>query len=112
MPNWSHLESEEQLQAAIQESNERPVVLFKHSTRCNISSMALDRMNAEASLNDSDVALYYLDLITYRNISNKISEVLGIRHESPQMIVLQNGEVVHHSSHGSIRPGAVLNLVA
>ena len=110
--NWNHLESEEQLQAAIEESHDRPVVLFKHSTRCSISFMALDRMNGEDSLNDKDAGLYYLDLIRFRNISNKIEELFNVRHESPQMIVLRNGSVVHHSSHGAIRPATVLDLVA
>jgi len=110
--NWSHLESEEQLQAAIEESHDRPVVLFKHSTRCSISFMALDRMNGESALNEKDAGLYYLDLLKFRNLSNKIEELFEIRHESPQMIVLRNGAVVHHSSHGAIRPATVLDLVA
>ncbi len=110
--NWSHLESEEQLQAAIEESHDRPVVLFKHSTRCSISFMALDRMNGESALNEKDAGLYYLDLLKFRNLSNKIEELFEVRHESPQMIVLRNGVVVHHSSHGAIRPTTVLDLVA
>jgi len=110
--DWNHLESEEQLQEAIQRSHERPVVLFKHSTRCGISSMALDRMNSEESLNDLDAEMYYVDLLQFRNISNKIAELFEIRHESPQMIVVKNGAVLHHSSHGAIRPATVLDLVA
>lgn len=77
-----------------------PVVIFKHSTRCSISSMAKNRM--ERDNEPEGIAFYYLDLIRYRGLSNKIAEVFGVYHESPQVLVIRDGKCVYDESHGSI----------
>lgn len=100
---WKDLNSIEQLDQIVQASHVKPVVLFKHSTRCGISSMVLNRLQRD--WNDTEmenVDFYYLDLISHRNISNKIAEQLNIFHQSPQIILLKNGEVVYHDSHNGI----------
>lgn len=98
---WINLTSEEELEAAIQQSHEKPVALFKHSTRCSISSMAKSRLERSWNLSEQ-LDIYYLDLIAYRPVSNKIAETLGVQHESPQVILLKNGQPIYHTSHSDI----------
>lgn len=104
---WIHLTEITQLDALKQESNHQPVAIFKHSTRCGISRMVLNGFERDFDLPEGEVKMYFLDLIQYREISNEIANRYEIRHESPQLILLKNGKVVHHSSHSDI---AVKNL--
>jgi bacillithiol system protein YtxJ len=97
---WIELLSEDQLEKICGESTVQPVVIFKHSTRCNISSMAKSRL--ERSEAPQNITFYYLDLIRFRNISNKIAEMFGVHHESPQVLLIRNGQCVYDESHGSI----------
>lgn len=98
--NWKDLTSEEQLAAIKEESKKGPVVLFKHSTRCNISAMAKSRL--ERSGEPQGIVFYYLDLIRYRNVSNRIAADFGVHHESPQVLLIRNGECIYDESHGGI----------
>jgi bacillithiol system protein YtxJ len=109
--NWKVLEDRTQLDHAIEISKEKPVVIFKHSTRCGISKMVLNQFQNNADFDEDQVLLLYLDLLAHRDISNEISERFGILHQSPQMIILQNAEVVHHSSHSAIVPSTVENII-
>lgn len=97
---WNELTDESQLDAIRQQSMEQPVVIFKHSTRCSISSMAKGRLDRSTA--PEGVAFYYLDLIRYRNISNKIAEVFHVHHESPQILLIRNGECTYDESHNGI----------
>ena len=99
--NWNKLISADQLDAIKEESAKQPVLIFKHSTTCSISAMALSRM--ERNWNDQlGVKPYYLDLLANRPISNKIENVFGIEHESPQVLLIRNGQCVYDASHMSI----------
>lgn len=98
--NWLPLESGSQLQELIKNSSEKPQVIFKHSTRCSVSSMAKNRL--EKSAQPADIDFHYLDLIRYRSLSNQIADEFHIRHESPQVIVVKNGEPVYNESHSAI----------
>ena len=101
--NWNKLTSETQLEALLIESQQKPVLIFKHSTRCSISSMALDRMLRNWKVEDTEKIIpYYLDLIAFRTVSDQVAERLGITHESPQLLLLHRGEVVYHASHYNI----------
>jgi bacillithiol system protein YtxJ len=98
--NWIPLQDEKQLDEIVANSNTIPQVIFKHSTRCAVSSMAksrLDRKEAPAGIN-----FYLLDLIRYRNISNKIASDFGVSHQSPQVLVINNGECIYDESHSGI----------
>ncbi|SDL74836.1 bacillithiol system protein YtxJ [Catalinimonas alkaloidigena] len=98
--NWKRIESTEGLTQAIAHSNEKPVLIYKHSTRCPISAAALARL--ERAWNTAEMASvepYFLDLISYRVVSNAVEEQLGIRHESPQALLVHQGKVVYHESH-------------
>jgi bacillithiol system protein YtxJ len=97
---WNELTEESQLEEIKKQSKEQPVVIFKHSTRCSISSMAKSRL--ERSVAPESVAFFYLDLIRHRNISNRISEVFHVHHESPQILLIRNGECVYDESHNGI----------
>lgn len=102
---WKTMNSESQIQEIIDLSHEKPQLIFKHSTRCSISSMAKSRLEREWNL--ENVEPWYLDLIAYRNISNAIASQLYVHHESPQAILLKDGLVVYDGSHSSI---SVTNL--
>ncbi len=97
---WKVLSEESQLQEIIQRSETRSQVIFKHSTRCSISSVAKGRLDRASAPPDSD--FYFLDLIRYRNLSNKIAEVFKVHHESPQVLVIYKGECVYDESHMGI----------
>jgi bacillithiol system protein YtxJ len=100
---WHALTEEKQLEEIEKESDSQPVVIFKHSTRCGISRMVLNNFERSYDLpKDEEVKLYFLDLLANRDTSNAVASRFGVRHESPQMIILKNREVVHHSSHQSI----------
>ncbi|MES2704247.1 MAG: bacillithiol system redox-active protein YtxJ [Bacteroidota bacterium] len=98
--NWIELSDEQQLSALKEQSRQQPVVIFKHSTRCSISTMAKGRLEREKAT--AEVPFYYLDLIRYRPISNKIAEDFAVHHESPQILVIKNGECVYDESHNGI----------
>ncbi len=98
--NWHTLTTAEQLEQIKMESSIKPQVIFKHSTRCSISSMSLNRLNREPDFPDADFHL--LDLIANRNISQKIAEDFQVQHESPQVLVIKNGQCIYDESHNGI----------
>ena len=98
--NWIKLENPDQLSAIINQSHTSPQVIFKHSTRCSISSMAKSRL--ERSKAPENIHFHYLDLIKYRRISNQVASDFKVYHESPQVLVIQNGECIYDESHSGI----------
>lgn len=101
-PIWKYIESEEDLKKAIESSFTHKIAIFKHSTNCFISKTVLRNFEKEIGNSDTKPELYFLDLIAYRAISNKIAEDLNVRHESPQLLVIENGKVVNSASHQHI----------
>jgi len=99
---WTALQSIEDLMAAIKESHKQPVVLFKHSTRCSISSSALNRLERSWNNDITNAKPYFLDLIKHRDVSAEIANQLGVTHQSPQMIVVKEGKAVFNTSHMEI----------
>lgn len=97
---WIKLTSENQLQDIRDNSKTRPQIIFKHSIRCSISSMALSRL--ERTYTPMNADFYFLDLIQYRNISNKIASDFNVPHESPQLLIIVNGECIYDESHSAI----------
>ena len=109
---WIGLNSMEQLDEIEKISEDKTVAILKHSTRCGVSKMVLRMFESDYDLEESEpVKLYFLDLINHRDISNEIAERFRVRHESPQLIVLKNREVVHHSSHQGISANKLKELV-
>lgn len=106
--NWTALTSMAQIDEIIAKSFESPIIIFKHSTRCSISSMAYGRLQRgwdDKVLPASNV--YYLDLIAHRDISNQVAATFGVMHESPQVIVVHQGKPIYDDSHMSIRFEAI-----
>lgn len=100
--NWQNLESPEQIDEIVARSQAKPVVVFKHSTRCGVSHMAQHNLEHKWDFQPEDLDFYYLDLIRHRPVSNAVAETFGIRHQSPQILVVRNGEVIYHTSHHMI----------
>ena len=105
--DWYKLTKVDQLVNLKQISNEKLVLIFKHSTRCGISRMVWNQFQASADFPKDQVELFYLDLLSYRDVSDAIAQEFQVLHQSPQLIILQHEEVVHHSSHSAIFPSAV-----
>ncbi|WP_250254186.1 bacillithiol system redox-active protein YtxJ [Chryseobacterium sp. Marseille-Q3244] len=99
---WKNITSEEDLTKAIESSYQHKIAIFKHSTSCFISKTVLRNFEKEIENSEDKVEVYYLDLLAYRPLSNKIAEDFGIRHESPQLIVIENGKPVNSASHQDI----------
>src|SRR5688500_5203697 len=106
---WIHLTDEEQLSHIIENSKQKPQVIFKHSNRCSISSVALQRLQRASQPGEID--FYFLDLIRYRALSNKIAEVFKVRHESPQVLLIKDGKCIFHESHLSIDMHEIVDQV-
>ncbi|HYK77219.1 MAG TPA: bacillithiol system redox-active protein YtxJ [Daejeonella sp.] len=98
--NWISLETAEQLQH-IKASNQFSLI-FKHSTRCSISLMAKKKLELEADALPETLPVYYLDLLNYRAISNEIADLFQVHHESPQLLLIKDGECIYEASHGEI----------
>jgi bacillithiol system protein YtxJ len=110
--NWNKLIQASQLEEIKSISEQKPVLIFKHSTRCSISSMSLDRMLRNWKAEDEEkLTVFYLDLIEYRAISDLVSSTFGIPHESPQVILVKNGEAVYDNSHYGISYPEIMSLV-
>lgn len=101
--NWNKIESDKSIQEINIESQQTAVLIFKHSTRCSISAMALGRLerkwkDAEAE----NLKPYYLDLLKDRSLSNHIAEMYGVQHQSPQVLIIRNGKCIYSATHSDI----------
>jgi bacillithiol system protein YtxJ len=102
--NWIQLESLEQLENIKKESENATVLIFKHSTRCSTSRMTLDRLERNwDSAQMKSIIPYYLDLISFRQVSNAIADSFGVEHESPQVLLISKGESYLDLSHFEIQ---------
>ena len=99
--NWIPLSNEQQLEEIKTNSANRPQLIFKHSSRCAISSMARNRLDKNAFPEGID--FYFLDILNHRNISNKIASDFQVYHESPQVLLISKGSCVYDESHSGIR---------
>ncbi len=98
---WQELTSIAQLEDISEKSKSKTQVIFKHSTTCGISKMAMRQFVSDYNLN-SNLDLNYLDLLNHRDVSNEIASKFQVMHESPQLLVIKNGNAVAHKSHGAI----------
>lgn len=100
--NWIPLTEIAQLEEIVENSNDKIVGIFKHSTRCSISRFALKQFENEYNLEEK-VDLYYLDLLNYRDISNELANRFQVVHQSPQLILIKSGVAVYDASHSDIQ---------
>ena len=100
-------------QLSVQELQQsaKPVLIFKHSNRCSISAMAFNRVQKEENQLNEVFHFYLIDVVADRPLSLYLADVLNIEHESPQVIVLNQGKVIHTASHMAINPQTLLSLV-
>ncbi len=110
--DWKTLDSLTQLEQIIDDSHQKPVAIFKHSTRCGISTMAKSQLEDGWNISTNDLDFYYLDLLAHRPISNEIADRLGVMHQSPQVILIKNGEAVFSNTHHSISADALQSALA
>ncbi len=103
--NWITLNNTNQLHEIQQLSHQRPQVIFKHSTRCSISSMVLKRLEREGAPDSMD--FYFLDLIKNRDLSKEVSDMFQVSHESPQILLIKNSSCVYDESHYAITMDAL-----
>lgn len=108
---WHVLGKIEQLDDLVAQSKTKPVAIFKHSTRCGVSRGVLKMFEKNYSLNDDQLKLYFLDLLQNRDISNEIATRFKVNHESPQLIVIKDGVVVHHDSHNGIEAADLTKFI-
>ncbi len=99
--NWIILTDQQQLNSLKELSSQKAQLIFKHSTRCATSSMAKARL--ERSSQPDNIDFYFLDLVKYRQLSNKIAETFAVTHESPQVLLIKNGECTYEESHSAIQ---------
>ena len=99
---WMNVESVEQLKDILLNDSEKPKLLFKHSTRCGISSMVLRSFEDAWSSGSELCDLYIIDLLRHRDVSNSIAELTGIMHQSPQAIVIKGKEIIYDATHSGI----------
>ena len=107
--NWHPINSLEQLEHIKSASYITPQVIFKHSTTCSISRMALDRFERAAT--PEKVDFHYLDLLNYRAISTEIASFFQVHHESPQVILIKNGECIYDESHYGIMMDELISFL-
>lgn len=100
---WNELTSTTDVQALSERSKTTPCLIFKHSTRCSISSMAKSRLEMGWDIPAAEMEVWLLDLIQFREVSNFIAAEFGVQHQSPQALLIEDGECVFDASHLAIR---------
>lgn len=100
--NWENLVDISQLDDLIEESYEKIVIIFKFSTQCGISRMAFNEFEKDFHYKEEEVKCYYLDILSYRTVSNEVADRFKVTHESPQLLVIKSGRVIDNSSHENI----------
>ena len=105
---WINIESEQTLSEIVERSQESPQIIFKHSTRCSISSVALNRLQSGRQ----DLDYYIVNVVANRSISNLIQEVFNVIHQSPQLIIVYKGKSLYDTSHFGITSDIVENQLA
>ncbi len=108
--NWNEITSIADWQSLIADSETTPQLVYKHSTRCSISSVAKSRL--ERSAIPANVQFHYLDLIKYRSVSDQIAADTGVRHESPQVLLIVNGKCIYSETHMAINMEDIVAALA
>jgi bacillithiol system protein YtxJ len=108
---WLPLINEGQLQELIRISEDKAVIIFKHSTRCSVSMMAKRNFEHSWKQGKESVPAYFLDLLAYRSVSDKVAHDLSVEHQSPQLIIVKGGKAIYTTSHDEIDARDVLEHI-
>jgi len=101
--NWKTLDQIDTLEEIKEISGMHPVLIFKHSSRCGVSSMALNRLERDWHEDEmNNMSAYFLDLVRHRGVSNAVAEKFGVQHQSPQVLIIKGGQSVYDNSHMGI----------
>ena len=103
MMKWTALKELSQIEKILEESTEQNILIFKHSTSCSISRTTLDRL--ERNWNEEEMLKlkpYYLDLLSFREISNAVAKKFNVEHQSPQVLIIKKGKSIYDQSHFGI----------
>ena len=106
-PELIRIDGLDELDRLLDASNLRPLLLFKHSYTCGVSAEALDELVAHVNERRRDVHYAVVTVQTHRDISNAVARKLGVRHETPQALLIQDGRVVWSASHFRVTAAAV-----
>lgn len=109
--NWNTVEETGEIDRIVEQSQRRPQLLYKHSDRCSVCWFAKSELEKSADAIQTDARMHFVDVINSRAVSDYIAEKLNIRHESPQAILVDKGEVIWHNSHGAIGSADILNAL-
>ena len=104
---WIRLTSEAQFNELLKRSAETPQLIFKYSSRCGLSDRIKERL--ENYPTTSAFVFYFLDILSFRGLSNKIAAAFAVHHESPQVLLIQNRECIYEESHNAIRMETILH---
>jgi bacillithiol system protein YtxJ len=108
---WLVLTNKDQLEELINNSFIKPVLIYKHSTRCGLSMVTRKRLEEGWEQIRKKADLYYLDILAYREVSDKIALRFEVPHESPQILIISEGEVIYNTNHSGIRVNTILKHV-
>lgn len=109
--NWNPLIATDQFAEIKEESKSICVVIFKHSTRCGISRFALNNFENSYAVSEEKAKLYYLDILSHRDVSNALAQEFNVIHESPQLLIVKNGKSVYNESHGQIDADKIAEFI-
>jgi bacillithiol system protein YtxJ len=109
--SWQQINDPDQFTNDILD-NDQIHLVFKHSPRCGISKMVLRRFENFDFYQTSEIQFWLLDVLNSRHISNSIAAQFNIRHESPQILVIKNRKLLHHSSHSAIEAEEINNIIS
>lgn len=112
MIHWTHLEDLQQLDEANQVSMGQDIMLFKHSTTCPISGAAKKRVESGWDFSDNQLKPFYIDLKTFRTVSNTIEDKYNVKHESPQVLIIRDGKCIYDASHFDIKVDSIKEALA
>jgi bacillithiol system protein YtxJ len=112
LDGWKNLTQISEVDDAVAHSSIKPVVFFKHSTRCSISSMALNRLKSVEPEVLETADFYCLDLIAHRDVSNYIADKLDVHHESPQIVIVRDGDCTYDASHMEIEVKELISEIS
>jgi bacillithiol system protein YtxJ len=104
---WTNLTEVKQIEEIITLSGSIPVYIFKHSTTCGISAQAKENLELSFRNTDKSFLFFYLDLLKFRPVSNEVASTLNVHHQSPQLILIHEGQVIFTTSHHKIRATAI-----
>jgi len=108
---WLRLTRVDQIDEIVEKSKTTPVTIFKHSTTCGISRMVIRNFENDYAIPEDKMKLYYLDLLAFRDVSNEVGYTFQVIHQSPQVLVIKNGEAVYHASHHSIHATDLVKFI-